>query len=64
MTKAYGSKCNLTRYLRYLTPKNLNPQSYFEAKLLDPYPITKVLTIPKDPWCWNIYLHWDYFKLL
>ena len=21
-------------------------------------------SFPKDPWCWNIYLHWDYFKLL
>ena len=18
----------------------------------------------EDPWCWNINLHWDYFKLL
>ena len=25
--------------------------------------IMKFLPFPKDPWCWNIYLHWHYFKL-
>ena len=28
------------------------------------YRLVMAVTFPKDPWCWNIYLHWDYFKLL
>ena len=39
--------------------KSLNPHSTFgKPSLKIPKKKKKKKTIPEDPWCWNIYLHW------
>ena len=32
------------------------------ATISSGFPMFFPFPYPKDPWCWNIYLHWDYAK--